>query len=259
MAITIATLKNGAGFLGLEIPAKPTKKELEASITEKLSTMELGYECPSCGKDIPDVDVCPYCSENFAEGGEVPGNEGENIDLQEDKIDINTDEVSNQDKVQDSPPPVETNAEDNKEQPKATEAKGKVNDTGAKAKGNEKVNEKPKTGKDSEEYKMLISEIDSILSGDNITKKDNASGITYLVDKKRIMKVAATTKSISIELNEEIDNDDENIRKYTEADAKAKHLGTVRAIYSFGDLDTALLLIQEAYTKRMNKVPVEAK
>jgi hypothetical protein len=241
-AITLATLKKGAESLGIEVEPKISKKDLDALITEKLATQELGYECPSCGKDIPDLDSCPYCGENFIEedNNEVSDNEPE----------ITNENIIPEDTIKETDNKGEAEGPSDKvgETKKPDKAK-----TGTKS----KAKDAPKTGKDSEEYKNLIATITETYP--ELIAKINASGITYLVGKKRLMKVTGTAKSISIEFNESLQTDDDNVRKYTEDEAKAKHLGTVRAIYSFGDLDTALSLVKQAYQLRTAKETAEVK
>ena len=249
-AITLATLKKGAESLGVEFEPKISKKDLEDLIKETLSKQELGYECPNCKRDIPDVDTCPFCAESFVDEGEP--------DEEESKL-----EITNEDNILTTTPDstdVENKGKDIEIKTGITKEQGKTGDSKDKAKNSgkaDKVKEAPKSGKDSEEYKQLIASINEAYP--DLIAKVNASGLTYLVGKKRLMKVTGSTKSISIEFNEALETDDDNVRKYTEEEAKAKHLGTVRAIYGFGDLDTALSLVKQAYELRTAKEPVETK
>ena len=48
-------------------------KKIKSKITDTTETTEKSSFCPSCKKSIPlDVDQCPYCSEQLAEGLECP-------------------------------------------------------------------------------------------------------------------------------------------------------------------------------------------
>lgn len=230
MSITLASLKKGATRLGLEIEGLSKKKELEEAIQNKLNEHELGYECPICGKDIPDVDVCPFCDENFAEEAVE---ETSQLDEVIEEVVKEAKAIKQDDLVMDdSPIPAETvNVTVN-----AKPGRGKTKSTKATIK-NENI---------EKDYNQLIIEIDNIV-GETCTKKNNTSGITYFIGKKRIFKITSSKRSINIEFNVELETEDDNIKRYTEQEAKEKHLGTVRAIYSFGDLETAVVLVKEAY------------
>jgi hypothetical protein len=49
-----------------------------------------------------------------------------------------------------------------------------------------------------------------------------------------------------IEFNSAIESDVDGLIKYTEEEAKQKHLGTTKAVYDGGDTNIALDLIKEA-------------
>jgi len=235
--ITIDSLKKGADSLGLEYGPSIKKKELETLITEELSKRELGYECPSCGKDIPDVEICPFCGENFMDDEEASQPESTN---EVNDVPVNTEvgqEAPEQQEVR-----VEGKVEDTTNEPEdlVEPPKNKDRKTGPK-KEDKKID-----GNIKEEYDRLIGEIIAIV-GPDATRVENKSGDTFKIGKKRLLKATSSTKSISIEFNVVLQTENENIKTFTEEEAKAKHLGTVRAIYSFGDFETAIALVKEAY------------
>lgn len=239
-AITLTTLKRGADSLNIEFEEPITKKELETIISEAISKMELGYECPTCGKDIPDVDICPFCNESFNDEGE--GQDQEEMDLEADALAIESN-IPDSGKEDETSIPTETNKTEF-ENPKAED---KTPAPAPKVNNKKKQETKPKVsnGIGSEIHGQLLEGIGEILEG--CETRMNTSGITYLLDKKRILKVAASAKSINIEFNVELETQDDSIKTFTADEAKAKHLGTVRAIYTLGDLQLALNLVKEAY------------
>jgi hypothetical protein len=258
--ITVTTLKAGAAILGLEIGDLKKKKDLEALIDEHLSDKELGYECPECGKDIPDVDVCPYCGESFVDGedeeGAADSEETNEEETAEDPAEEEApEEAANDEAPEEDPLPEEMAEEVAKEVTKKADK--------AKGKGKDKVKEKDADAEDKsanrgrpvgksknteekeKEFNELVEQIDSVL-GDGFEKRERKTGITYVQDRKRLLKAVSTGKTLSIEFNVEIKSDNDNLKKYTEEEAKERHLGSTRAIYTLGYVATAIKLVKEA-------------
>lgn len=242
MHITLTTLKKGAEGLGIDFPQNITKKDLELKIEEKLSQEELGYECPSCQKDIPDVDICPYCSESFVDEEVTQNEEATATTENTDSTNAETTDEANEVVVEDQTDNTEVETEVISEEAPVMEQQ-------PKDKVEPKKNRQTRKENATKEYEELIAAINEI-AGPDVEVRHNNSGPTYLIDKKRIMKVTSTSKSISIEFNEELTTDDDNIKKFTAEEAKAKHLGTVRAIYSLGEVSIAVQLVKEAFAIR---------
>ncbi len=265
--ITVSSLQSGCKDLGIETSSKKAK-ELEGLIDEKLSEMELGYECPSCAKDIPDVKTCPYCGESFEEadedaeaGGEDTGDEdaeaGEDADAEAgEDTEAGEDadaEAGDGDGEADPDKEIEKAASDVAKKV-ADKKSTKAVDKG-KAKGKEEKKESGKKGrpegttvdtqKKNEEFAAFTAEIDELL-GEDFEKRERKTGVTYVKDGKRLLKAVSTGKTLVVELNAEVSSDVDGITKYTEEEAKQKHLGTTKAIYDGGDTAVALKLIKEA-------------
>jgi hypothetical protein len=249
-AINVKSLQAGVKMLSLEIESSK-KKELEAAIDEYLSEQELGYECPSCKKDIPDLKACPYCGESFEE------EDADTEEVEEDAEDTDTEDAE----------PISD--EDAEEVAKAvvSKEKGKGKDKGKdKNKNKDKESEKTdsedakpekegrgrpqgKSKSTEEKEKMfdeLVAGIDEIV-GEDFEKRDRKTGVTYVKEGKRLLKAVSTGKSLSVEFNVEVESKDENLTAYTEEEAKAKHLGSTRAIYTLGETDVALKLVKKAF------------
>lgn len=240
--ITVTTLRKGAEMLGLDVGDLKKKKELETLIDEHLQKQELGYECPECGKDIPDVDVCPYCGESFVEEEEVEEVEEAAEETEEKEVKIQEDELP-EEIAEEVAEAVSKKVE---EKPTKNKEKGKEKETGEKSVNRGRPTGKSKNTEEKEkEFIQLIDKIDKVI-GDGFEKRERKTGITYVKERKRIFKAVSTGKALSIEFNVDIKSEDENLKKYTEEEAKARHLGSTRAIYTLGDVDFAIKLVKEA-------------
>lgn len=266
--ITATTLKKGAAALGLEVGDLKKKKELETLIDNHLEDQELGYECPECGKDIPDIDECPYCGESFTDAEDAENEDAEETEEESDDLPESIEEEVEEEKPakgkgkdkakgKGKTKEVEVEDEDEEEEEEEKPAKSK-----SKGKDKEKVKEE-KTEKEKsanrgrpsgksqnteekeKEFVDLISQIDDLL-GEDYEKRERKTGVTYVKDKKRLLKAVSTGKTLSIEFNVDLKSENENLKKYTAEEAKERHLGSTRAIYALGDIVLAVKLVKEA-------------
>lgn len=251
--ITVTSLQAGCKQFEIETESKKAK-ELETLIDKALAQKELGYECPSCKKDIPDVKVCPYCGESFEDGEEKTDEEktGEENTGNEEKTDA--DKV-----IEDAAKDVAEKVTDKKQTPaekkaaekaaadkKAADKKAADKAAADKKAADKKGKETPVyTAKKNEEFAAFVKDLDELL-GKDFEKRERKTGVTYVKEAKRLMKAVSTGKTLVVEFNASIDTDGDNITKYTEEEAKAKHLGTTKAIYDGGDTKIAMKLAKEA-------------
>jgi hypothetical protein len=143
--ITVKTLKKGAESLGL----KPAKiKDVDGGIEYiesffKGEGAELDYECNTCGEDIPDVEICPFCADVLEEdeGGEDES-KGEDPEEEEGGEDEGNEEETGDDGGDDVPDPEEEEEKPKKKtggkktvakDKKKNKPKAKVKDTKKKA------------------------------------------------------------------------------------------------------------------------------
>lgn len=294
--ITLSTLKAGCEALGLEINSKKPK-DLEKAIDEAIKNEELGYECPSCGKDIPDISNCYYCGENFDEDKQSEEEIDEEVDenedgeeyyeeVNEDEEEVSANEFLNQefektakevaskvankpskeDKKKDNKKDKEVKEDkkkdkedkkdkDNKEAKKEVKKDKEVKEDKKKDKEvKEDENKQEKKGrlklpeevsaKRKEEFEKLITNTDKIL-GDEIEKRPRKTGVTYVNEKQRVMKIVSSGKEIILEFNVKIDSNVDGFIKYTEEEAKAKHLGKMTSMYNGNSFEDAISLIKK--------------
>jgi hypothetical protein len=251
--ISVSTLKEGAKILNVDIGDASKKKDLEKLIDAHLTTMELGYECPACGKDIPDLDQCPYCAESFVEEDENVTEEAADTESTEDDAaeenkesgtEESTEEESAEEAVDDETAEEVAKALVEAPEKPAKPAKNKPAEGRGRPQGKSKNTEEKE-----KEFSELVAAIDEVL-GDEFEKRERKTGITYVSSGKRLLKAVSTGKTLSIEFNVELKSNDDSLVKYTEEEAKAKHLGSTRAIYALGELKTAIKLVKEAHKAR---------
>lgn len=68
-SLNFLQLQEGLKQLGLDPSWCNGKDEAVNAISlyfEK-NNLELEYQCPSCGGDLPEIEICPYCGETFKE------------------------------------------------------------------------------------------------------------------------------------------------------------------------------------------------
>ncbi|MDF2615475.1 MAG: hypothetical protein K0Q47_130 [Sedimentibacter sp.] len=273
--ITVSALQEGCKELGIETNSKKLK-ELETLIDKKLFETELGYECPSCGKDIPDVKKCPYCGESFeeAEDEEVVEENDETAEENDEAENDTAEEDEENDEADDNEDGDATDAESDADEEikkaaeevagKVVDKKGKSSDKKEDKKADKKEDKKADkkedkkaekkgrpegtsadTQKKNEEFEQLVAEIDKVI-GKDFEKRERKTGITYVKDGKRILKAVKTGKVLVVEFNAEVESDVDGLTKYTEEQAKQKHLGTTKAVYDGGDTKVVTKLVKEA-------------
>lgn len=268
--ITTKTLKEGMKQFKLESDSNK-KNELEKMLDDYLSKKELGYECPNCGKDIPDVDACPYCGESFTDEESEENEEteyDENSELEDEGNEEAGEEESEEESDEEKTEEEETEEKDEeKEIEKIADevAKNVAKDKGkGKSKDKEKDKEKDKdkdkekskeTSKEEivekvnkEDFDKFVEKANEALGKDfeKFEVRERKTGLTYVKDKKRLMKIVSSTRAIVIEFNVELPVEDENLTKFTEDEAKKKHLGSVRGMFIVKDENKAVKLIKQA-------------
>ena len=273
--ITVEALKKGLESLGLEASSKK-QKDLEKQVDEALKSMELGFECPSCSKDIPDVVACPYCGESFEDEDAVTDAENEDADEDadveneagdedgEEEMSANEflnkeiDETSKKvaEKLTDKPAKAEKAKDKPAKEEKVKEEKAKAAKAGkSKDKpAKEEKEESDKKGrqkiptevieKRKEEFEELIAKVDAII-GDKVEKRERKTGITYVNGTERLFKLVSSNKQVVVEFNVELKKDVDGLVRYSEEEAKAKHFGSVKSIYSGESVEDVLKLIKE--------------
>lgn len=88
--------------------------------------------------------------------------------------------------------------------------------------------------------------IRSTVPADKFSEKENKSGYTWFGESRtRLLKIVETKRGLRIEFNVPVSNV-EGLTILTEQEAKEKHMGTCRWIYSGDDIETVALLIEEA-------------
>ena len=136
--------------------------------------------------------------------------------------------------------------EDEKEEPK------KSSKAAGKDKGKEKEKDQPKA-KDKEkktapkasgDYEKVLTAVEKAL-GKGYEKAERATGVVFLKDSKRILKVASTGK---VEFNTPM-KDADNLETFTDEQAKAKHLGSCRAIFYGDDMKQLAELVGQCKKK----------
>lgn len=237
--MTLTTLRAGATSLGVDLGALKTVKDIIPVIDAHLKTIELGYECPACGKDIPDVPACPYCGENFNEDEAAAP---ETTDIVAEVAETVADAV-----ISKADQAAATKAAKQAEKDAAKAAKDAAK--AVKTEGSEGAGRPVGKTKNTEEKEVQFAELVEIVDkaiGEGFEKRDRKTGVTYVKDGKRLLKVVSVSKTTSVEFNVIMTGEDENLTKYTIEEAKAKHLGSTTAIYALGDIATATNLIKEA-------------
>jgi len=248
--ITVTTLQAGCKAYDIKTNSKKAK-ELESLIDEALAKLELGYECPSCKKDIPDVKVCPYCGESFEDEAsdaavdDATADDSDDSDASDasDASDTAVDDAAAEvaEKIAEKTDEKHTNKKEDKKSDKKTDKK---EDTETKKQGRP-AGSTVDTQKKAEEFTAFVKDVDAVV-GKDVEKRDRKTGVTYVFGTKRFMKAVSSGKVLVVELNADVNSDADGLIKYTEEEAKNKHLGTVKAIYSGGDTKVALKLIKEA-------------
>ena len=255
--ITVEALKRGLESLGLEVSSKK-QKDLEKQIDGALKDMELGFECPSCSKDIPDVTFCPYCGESFEEEAEETEDvedaaEGleETADDSDDSEEMTANEFLNKEIDETSKKVAEKLTEKPKSEAKKSKDAKPVKENKPKAekkesdkKGREKIPEEVIKQR-KEELTNFINSADSII-GDKLEKRERKTGLTYVLGTERLFKIVATIKQIVVEFNVDLKSNVDGLVRYSPEEAKAKHFGSIKSIYSGDNMENALKLIKEA-------------
>jgi hypothetical protein len=111
----------------------------------------------------------------------------------------------------------------------------------------QKVNivEEAKEGK-QDLFVNVLAEIRKIVPQD-FSEKENKSGVTWFgPNRTRLLKVVETKKGMRIEFNVEVNKDITGMTYYTKEQAKEKHMGTCRWIYSGGDMEVVKELVKQA-------------
>lgn len=246
--ITVKSLKESCKKLGIKVQDGLKKKDLQLLVDEYLKGKELGYICPFCDSDIPDVEECPYCGGIFDEEvddeNEVESEENTTDEEVESEVDQDAVEVEDEDSSEPDSDEDEDNAsedEENVSEDKDSDSEDTDKESGKRGRPKGKSKESVKK---EENFEELIGKIDEFVN-EGFEKRERKTGITYVRDRKRLFKVVSAAKSISIELNNVIEAEVDGLVKFTEEEAKIKHLGSVRAVYTLGDEETALALIKE--------------
>lgn len=106
----------------------------------------------------------------------------------------------------------------------------------------EKLNNQEKP----ELFAAVLEEIRKIIPS-NFSAKENKSGVTWFgPNRTRLLKVVETKKGIRIEFNVEVDSHVPGMVTYTPEEAKEKHMGTCRWVYSGGDIEVVKKLVKQA-------------
>lgn len=112
--------------------------------------------------------------------------------------------------------------------------------------------------KHNELFMKTMEEIKNIIPKDFQTK-ENKSGVTWFgASRTRLLKMVETKRGLRVEFNTPVSKVDGLIELSVE-EAKAKHMGTCRWIYTGADTETVKKLVQEAITKFQPKQRADAK
>jgi hypothetical protein len=97
-------------------------------------------------------------------------------------------------------------------------------------------------------YHKTLSEIRKLIPQGKFMEKENKSGITFFGDNKtRLLKMVETKKGLRIEFNVPVPKVD-GLQTLSEEDAKEKHMGTCRWIYTGDNVEDVKKLVKEALT-----------
>lgn len=120
-------------------------------------------------------------------------------------------------------------------------------------KNNKAVQEKPDL------FVNILEEIRKIIPKE-FSEKENKSGVTWFGPKRtRLLKVVETKKGIRIEFNVEVDSNVPGMITYTKEEAKEKHMGTCRWIYTGGDMELVKKLVKQAVERFEPKKRADSK
>jgi predicted nucleotidyltransferase component of viral defense system len=108
-------------------------------------------------------------------------------------------------------------------------------------------------------YVKTLAEIRKMIPANKFQEKENKSGVTFFGESKtRLMKMVETKKGLRIEFNVPVSKVT-GLTVLSEEEAKAKHMGTCRWIYSGNNMDDVKKLVQEAIQKFEPKKRADAK
>jgi hypothetical protein len=110
----------------------------------------------------------------------------------------------------------------------------------------EKLNNEVQVEEKQDLFVNVLAEIRKIVPK-QFEEKENKSGVTWFgPNRTRLLKVVETKKGLRIEFNVEVDKEVPGMTYYTKEQAKEKHMGTCRWIYSGGDMEVVKNLVKQA-------------